>query len=190
MTLRYAAIAAAALAAVVFAPKPIRAETTAPAAPYRLEDERVVLVGWDDEPVTTHVERLRLEPESFSTSSIYRRRLLVRRGRIESAPFELPADATRIRLAASGDPVENEFPRVRLSLVPADGSSTVSETVVFDGFIASLLLQNFYAAVPRGFQGLSCRMAIEMTNPSDLFDGRIVRLAHIAFEREETRPRR
>ncbi|MCX7717205.1 MAG: hypothetical protein N2111_02225 [Candidatus Sumerlaeaceae bacterium] len=187
MTLRSAAIAAAAVAAIVLAAKPLRAETTAAAAPYRMEDGRVVLVGWDDAPVTTHVERLRLEPESFSTASIYRRRLLVRRGRLESAPFEMPADATRIRLAASGDPVENEFPRVRLSLVPADGSSTVSETVVFEGFISSLLLQNFYAAVPRGFHGLSCRLAIEMTNPGDLFDGRTLRLAHVAFEREETR---
>lgn len=189
MTRRPIAMAAA-LAALLLAAAHARAETTTATAPYRIEDGRVVITGWDDAPVTTHVELLRLAPESFSTSSVYRRRLRVAKGRMESAAFQMPRDASRLRFAASADPVENEFPRIRLSLVPADAASTTPEAVVFDGFIASLMLQNYHAPVPAAFRGMACRVAVEVTNPSDLFDTRILRLAYVAFERGETRPRR
>ena len=190
MTSRSLAPVAVSITMLVLAAAPARSETTTAPAPYRIEDGRVIITGWDDAPFTTHVELLRLLPESFSTSSLYRRRLILKKGRMESAAFEMPRDATRMRFAASGDPVENEFPRIRLSLVPADDTSTLSETVVFDGFVASLLLQNHHVPVPPIWRGRTCRVALEMTNPSDQFDSRILRLAYIAFEREDIQPRR
>lgn len=163
------------------------AETDAP--PYEVREGRVFIAGWDDAVETTDAEILRLQPEQFADAGIYRKRLIVSNRDAWSSAILVAPNATDIIVVARSEAVENQFPRLRVTLTPEDDPATTQPVVLSEFYVATLTLQEFRCPVPDSVKGKRMRVRLEPRNWTDAFEGRLARVAYVSLVERRESPR-
>jgi hypothetical protein len=152
--------------------------------PYVIRPDGVFLPGYDDRGSTAPPELLRLDATAFArTTHIFRERAICTKPTNETVAFTLPSRATQIGVAMRGVGVENEWPRIRLSLV--DARTPARKVAVFEGNIAWRELRYVWADVPPDWRNRLVFLRLEMLNPNYYFSQRAVYVAWVVVRGAE-----
>lgn len=146
--------------------------------PYRIQDGRVFIPGWDDRKVTETVTRRRLGLQDFENSDLIRgNRLIVESGHALTKPFRMDENATELVVGARGWPEEHVFPRLRITI---QSPGAPKEAVpIFVGYLQSFSIMKLHLPIPAQFRGREVQVKIEFLNPSSLNDHRVLYIAFI-----------
>ncbi|MCX7625161.1 MAG: hypothetical protein N2Z21_02985 [Candidatus Sumerlaeaceae bacterium] len=153
--------------------------------PYLINQGSVYFPGFDDVPRTSQPrELMRLEADAFSrTTHVYDKRAICTRPNNETTTFTLPSEAQQIGLVCRARSVEEEWPRVRISLVDAANAS--QRCILFEGNIHWKELRYLWMPVPEGFRNRLVYLKLEILNPNYYFSQRALYIAYVVIARAE-----
>jgi len=152
------------------------ADTTS--AAFVVRDREVFFPGYDDRGATAPPELLRLDARIFSPSTnVYQEKAIFTKPVNESTTFTLPREAQEIGFLVRGVAVEDEWPRLRISLVSQNPTS--EKLPLFEGNVAWKELRYIWSPIPEEFRGKVVRLKAEMLNPEYSYWQRAVHLATV-----------
>ncbi len=155
------------------------AAPTASKPPYEIRNGEVYIPGWDDRSSSKPTELLRITAEQFPKPAIvYRGRVIMEQGDVVTSSVLIPAGARELVVLARARPVEDEFPYIKISIIPDAGTSA---TELYAGFVQTLSLEPYVAAIPEKFRGTRARISVSMLNPAPVHDRRAIYIASIVF---------
>lgn len=147
--------------------------------PYEIRDGEVYLPGWDDRGSSKPAELLRITAEQFpKPAHVYQGRVIMEQGDVVTSPVLIPAGARELAVLARARPVEDEFPYIKISIIPDAGTSA---TEVYARFVQTLSLEPHVAAIPEKFRGSKARISVSMLNPAPVHDRRALYISSIVF---------
>ncbi|MGC8840220.1 MAG: hypothetical protein ACP5QZ_02045, partial [Candidatus Sumerlaeaceae bacterium] len=147
-------------------------------APFAIRHDGIFLPGYDDRGSTAPPEILRLPANVFArTTHIYDERAVCTRPNNETTTFTIPTNANEIGLLLRGRAVEDEWPRIRVSLV--DAREPLRRHVLFEGNIVWRELRYLWWPVPTSWRKHLVFVRVEVLNPEYHFAQRAAYIAAV-----------
>lgn len=159
-------------------PRIIRREVAVTTSPYVIAPAGVMFPAYDDHRTTQPPELLRLDATAFArTTHIFRERAVCTKPLNETTTFTLPQNATQIGLLCRGRAVEDEWPRIRVSLV--DAKQKEHRAILFEGNAAWKELRYIWMPIPDDWRGKLVFLRLEILNPNYYFAQRALYVAAV-----------
>lgn len=153
-------------------------------APYVIRKDHVFFPGYDDRGSTAPPELLRLPAAVFAkTTHIYENRAVCTKPNNETTTFTIPMKASEIGLLLRARAVEDEWPRVRVSLINI--RHRTRPYALFEGNIAWRELRYIWWKLPPEWRGESVFLRVEILNPEYHFSQRAVYVAEVILRGPE-----
>jgi hypothetical protein len=147
---------------------------------FELKRDSIFLPGWDDASGTNPAVLMTISPSDFEKPAhVYRERLILEAGDVVTTAFTIPSEARELVLIARGRAVEWLFPRIEISLIFPD--NTTSETVLFSGYVQSVSLDQQTIKLDSAAAGKTARLKISFKNTAAIHDRRVLYVSRLFF---------